>query len=171
MKLTGLLAVLTVAILAGCASPQLASRPLHDHEQQWSNALADWYPAWKKPYVAPVILTAPTASSSSSSHAAPFSQLSTPAPSALAMPIHQILLPSPEAAAADAEIELVPVDRDQPDASSAMTYVVSKGDTLHKIAAEKLGDAGKWRQIWESNRDILPQPADLQPGMVLHLGR
>ena len=32
-------------------------------------------------------------------------------------------------------------------------YVVQPGDYLSKIAAACYGDAGRWREIWDTNRD------------------
>ena len=47
------------------------------------------------------------------------------------------------------------------------TYEVKKGDSLWKIADSVYGDPNKWKGIYEANRDTLPNPDSLKPGMVL----
>lgn len=56
-------------------------------------------------------------------------------------------------------------------ASSTATriYVVVSGDSLSKIAKREYGDAGKWKQIFESNRDIIKDPNLIHPGQKLKL--
>lgn len=49
------------------------------------------------------------------------------------------------------------------------TYIVKKGDDLHKIARTVYGDERRWKQIARANRDILADPNDLEPGMELKL--
>lgn len=50
------------------------------------------------------------------------------------------------------------------------TYTVKSGDTLSDIAQEKLGDADRWREIYEANKDAIGDDPDLiQPGMDLEL--
>lgn len=53
------------------------------------------------------------------------------------------------------------------------TYTVKKGDTLWSIAAnpDVFGNANKWRQIYEANRDALKSPDQLRPGMTLKIPR
>lgn len=48
------------------------------------------------------------------------------------------------------------------------SYTVQRGDTLWSLAAARLGDGAKYRQIADANRDILgTQPGFLEPGWVL----
>lgn len=47
------------------------------------------------------------------------------------------------------------------------TYTVVKGDTLSHIAQAHYGRAGKWRAIFDANRDILDDPDKIRPGQVL----
>lgn len=49
------------------------------------------------------------------------------------------------------------------------TYTVEKGDTLSKIAKDRLGHASAWKQIFEANRDVLDDPDRIFPGQVLKL--
>jgi nucleoid-associated protein YgaU len=46
-------------------------------------------------------------------------------------------------------------------------YKVKKGDTLSLIAEKKLGDANRWPEIARLNRDIVPDPDEIVPGLVL----
>jgi nucleoid-associated protein YgaU len=52
---------------------------------------------------------------------------------------------------------------------SGSTYVVVKGDSLSKIAKRQYGDAGKWRQIFEANKDIIKDPDLIYPGQTLKI--
>jgi len=56
-------------------------------------------------------------------------------------------------------------------ASSTTTriYVVVSGDSLSKIAKREYGDANKWKQIFEANRDIIKDPNLIYPGQKLKL--
>jgi nucleoid-associated protein YgaU len=49
------------------------------------------------------------------------------------------------------------------------TYVVRKGDTLSKIAAERYGDARLYTKIFEANRDVLSNPDKIKPGQKLRI--
>ncbi len=49
------------------------------------------------------------------------------------------------------------------------TYTIEKGDTLSKIAKEKLGHASAWKQIFEANRDVIDDPDRIFPGQVIKL--
>ena len=49
------------------------------------------------------------------------------------------------------------------------TYVVQKGDTLSKIAAEYYGDARLYTKIFEANRDLLKDPDKIKPGQKLRI--
>ena len=49
------------------------------------------------------------------------------------------------------------------------TYTVAKGDSLSKIAKHLYGNANRWREIFEANRDQLDNPDLIQPGQVLKL--
>jgi nucleoid-associated protein YgaU len=53
--------------------------------------------------------------------------------------------------------------------AAARTYTVESGDTLSKIAKQHYGDAGKWRAIFEANRDQIKDPDLIHPGQVLNI--
>lgn len=49
-------------------------------------------------------------------------------------------------------------------------YTVQSGDSLSKIAQQKLGDANKWRQIYDANRATIGDDPDLiKPGQRLRI--
>ena len=50
-------------------------------------------------------------------------------------------------------------------------YKVSKGDTLSTIAARSdiYGDAGKWKKIYEANKETIKDPSRVYPGQVLRI--
>lgn len=54
-------------------------------------------------------------------------------------------------------------------AGAKKTYVVNSGDTLSKIAKEMYGDANKYMDIFNANKDILSSPDKINPGMELHI--
>jgi len=48
-------------------------------------------------------------------------------------------------------------------------YTVRRGDTLSAIAKRRLGDADRWREIFDLNRDVIEDPDEIFPGQVLVL--
>ncbi|HEX2157657.1 MAG TPA: peroxidase family protein [Actinomycetes bacterium] len=46
-------------------------------------------------------------------------------------------------------------------------YKVKRGDTLSGIAKSKLGDANRWPEIHRLNRDVVPNPSQIAPGLEL----
>lgn len=48
-------------------------------------------------------------------------------------------------------------------------YVVQPGDSLSKIARDKLGDASRWPEIFELNKDQIKDPNLIYPGQKLRL--
>lgn len=48
-------------------------------------------------------------------------------------------------------------------------YVVKPGDTLVSIAEEFYGDKGKWRVLYEANKDIIDSTGKLEAGQVLKI--
>ena len=53
--------------------------------------------------------------------------------------------------------------------SPPVLYTVRRGDTLSEIAERELGDADRWREIFELNRDVIEHPHRIFPGQVLVL--
>ena len=54
-------------------------------------------------------------------------------------------------------------------ATAESTYTVKAGDTLSKIAKEKLGDANAYMEIFNANKDVLTDPNKIKPGQVLKI--
>ncbi len=52
-------------------------------------------------------------------------------------------------------------------ASVSRTHTVSKGDTLFGLARRYYSNAARWRDIYEANRDVLPDPDKLYVGREL----
>jgi nucleoid-associated protein YgaU len=50
-----------------------------------------------------------------------------------------------------------------------MAYRVAPGDSLSTIAQKIYGDANKWRQIHEANKDQIPNPDLIHPGQILKI--
>ena len=56
-----------------------------------------------------------------------------------------------------------------PNAPKVETYTVKAGDTLSKIAKERLGDANAYMKIFNANKDQLTDPDKIKPGQVLKI--
>ncbi len=52
-------------------------------------------------------------------------------------------------------------------AKTARTYQIRPGDTLSRIAGSVYGDAGKWRKIYDANRDKMKTETDIKVGQTL----
>ena len=59
----------------------------------------------------------------------------------------------------------------QPTGPVPRLYTVEAGDSLARIAREQLGDEGRWREIFNLNRDVVTDPDRIFPGQVLVLPR
>jgi nucleoid-associated protein YgaU len=53
--------------------------------------------------------------------------------------------------------------------AAAKVYVVQPGDSLSKIAGELMGDATRWKEIWEANKDQIKDPNLIQIGQELRI--
>jgi len=52
---------------------------------------------------------------------------------------------------------------------SGKTYVVVEGDSLSRIAKREYGDAGRWRTIYDANKDLINDPDLIYPGQELKI--
>jgi len=52
---------------------------------------------------------------------------------------------------------------------ASQTYTVKPGDTLSKIAKDRLGDANAYIDIFNANKDQLSDPDKIKPGQVLKI--
>ena len=77
--------------------------------------------------------------------------------------VRTILTQPPAARPAPAPVVANPVE--QPKA--VRTYQVRPGDTLSRIAGSVYGDAGKWRKIYDANRDKMKTETDIKVGQTL----
>lgn len=53
--------------------------------------------------------------------------------------------------------------------AAAQTYTVAKGDTLSKIAKQFYGNANRWHDIFDANRDQISNPDLIRPGQILKI--
>ena len=56
-----------------------------------------------------------------------------------------------------------------PPTPRSKTVKVREGETLSDIAKRELGDGNKWRALWKANKNVIPNPDRLSPGIVLQL--
>lgn len=49
------------------------------------------------------------------------------------------------------------------------TYTVQKGDSLSAISRKLYGNANRWQEIFEANRDQLDDPDLIHPGQTLRI--
>lgn len=55
------------------------------------------------------------------------------------------------------------------EAQSEITHETKKGDSLSKIAKELLGDANRWKEIYNLNKDQIADPDKIAVGMQLKI--
>ncbi len=65
--------------------------------------------------------------------------------------------------------KLTDVDKRASSPTKPVTHKISDGDTLHTIAQRFLGDADRYREIFEANRDQLSNPEVLPIGTELRI--
>lgn len=54
-------------------------------------------------------------------------------------------------------------------AQQGSLYTVQDGDSLSKISLKMYGNAGKWKRIYDANRDVLPSANSVRVGMKLRI--
>jgi len=74
-----------------------------------------------------------------------------------------------EAAAKPASTPAQPARVEKPATPVGQTYVVKAGDSLSKIAQAVYGDLNRWREIYEANKDKIPNPNVIEVGQELVL--
>lgn len=65
--------------------------------------------------------------------------------------------------------ELAEMAKSKAKKAGARTYVMQAGDSLSSIAAAVYGDAGRWTEIFEANRDVLSDPNLVRVGQELRI--
>ena len=59
-------------------------------------------------------------------------------------------------------------ERGGQDSTTTRTYIVKSGDTLSDIAQSEMGDAKRWPELYEANKDAVGKNPDLiHPGLEL----
>ncbi|MDD6160099.1 MAG: family 43 glycosylhydrolase [Oscillospiraceae bacterium] len=53
--------------------------------------------------------------------------------------------------------------------ADAAVYTVAAGDNLSRIAQSQLGDAARWKEIYEANKDTIKDPNKIYVGQVLEI--
>lgn len=56
-----------------------------------------------------------------------------------------------------------------PEQLQSVFYTIKSGDTLSKIAKEHLGNATKYTEIFEANRDVIKDVNKIYPGQVIRI--
>lgn len=64
---------------------------------------------------------------------------------------------------------LLPLPQPASAQPAVRTHLVQPGETLTAIAAREYKDRGKWRKIYEANRDLLATPQSVRVGQTLVL--
>ncbi len=54
-------------------------------------------------------------------------------------------------------------------AAASEFYTIEKGDSLSKIAGEKMGDTGKWKALFEANKEVIEDPDKIYPGQRIRI--
>ena len=76
--------------------------------------------------------------------------------------------PAPTATAPSAATP-APASQPQPAPTRTVTHAVGKSETLYGLAQRYLGNGSRWPKLLAANQDVLSNPEDLRPGMVLKI--
>lgn len=90
-----------------------------------------------------------------------------PAPTEQAPPAETVTPDEPVPVPPPAELSPGPATQ-QTDAVRGM-YTIRKGDTLIGLARRFYNDQSKWKTIWNANRDKIPNPDRIMPGLEIVL--
>ena len=63
--------------------------------------------------------------------------------------------------------EIPPPVEPKKEKAKAVIYTIQEGDTLGKVAKKFLGDASKWPDIYEANKNVIKEPSRIYPGQVI----
>ncbi len=151
-------------LLAGCFSPQLAQAPLGEMEQEWAGFIKDAYPEWEAPKTLPETTATATPALESTSFEADYQQDDF-------IPIVEIDSPS-EFSSSTGGVNAAPADLEiiqKVDAEKFDLYVIKKHDSLWRLANKYYNNGGKWKVIFDANRDVLKSPQSLQPGTEIRI--
>jgi len=91
----------------------------------------------------------------------------TPSRPAQSFPTITVNLPPARPAAPVAQTPAVKVEA--PAVTAARYHTVGTGDTLTRIAKQYYGNAGRWNDILEANREVIRNPDNLAPGTKLRI--
>lgn len=58
---------------------------------------------------------------------------------------------------------------DRPAAPLPKYYEIQKGDSLSAIAKRQYGDVGKWKILYEANKDLIDDPDLIYPGQRIRI--
>jgi nucleoid-associated protein YgaU len=76
---------------------------------------------------------------------------------------------SPQRPSAVAAARPAPAPAPAPTPVPVRTHVVVDGDTLTKISREYYGTSARWPEIYQANRDVMPNESSLSVGAVLRI--
>lgn len=62
-----------------------------------------------------------------------------------------------------------PPQTQQPATYTKRTHRVERGETLSELAVKYLGSSARYMEIYEANSDILANPHNLRPGMIIRI--
>jgi LysM repeat protein len=135
--------LLVIASISGCNSPRLAETPYSQTEMQWEEYLKDSYPEWEPPQTLPPTEDVAGAKTDDKGQAPVF---------VLEEDTVAVVEPVAETPAAKCEM-----------------YTVEKGDSLWKISKKFYKRGTEWKRILDANKDVLPTPDKIKPGMQLRI--
>lgn len=168
MKLAILIfSVVSAAVLINGCSPDLASTPLSQEENQWKHYLKDNYPGWEPPQtIIPENLdVAPGAKAAK--RPAEIVQYDATMPNNNVEDSESSFEQESNIVTNGPIMNGLPVTEKK--SSDDVTYIVKKGDTLSSVAKKYYNKATDWKKIHEANIALIPNPNQLKPGISLRI--